>query len=83
MGNTQAREQIHLLIDNVQDEAFLRALHAMLSTYLDTEADPIIGYELDGRAVRASEARAELLAEVETARNGEYYTLEDIRDEDI
>jgi adenine/guanine phosphoribosyltransferase-like PRPP-binding protein len=81
--NIEISSQIHLLLDKVEDESFLKAIHAMLSVYLSKEEDPIIGYEADGEPITASMARRELLAEVEAARRGEYTTLDDLRNEAI
>lgn len=81
MSTAEIRTEIHDYLDRVEDESFLKVVHSMLGTYMKEQADPIIGYEIDGTPVRASEARKQLLAEVEAAKRGEYTTLEDFKKE--
>ncbi len=79
MSTAEIRQELHRLIDQI-DDRMLKAVFAMVRTY-EAEEDPIIGYDTDGKAVRASEAREQLLAEVAAAKRGEYTTLEDFKKE--
>jgi hypothetical protein len=80
MSAIELREEINRYLNQV-DEGFLKVVHSMLDTYVREKDDPIIGYEIDGTAVRASEARRQFIADIEAAKRGEYITLEDLEKE--
>lgn len=81
MSAAEIKTQIGQYLQKVEDEHFLKVVHSMLATYVEGAKDPIIGYELDGTPILASEAKAELIADVEAAKNGAYITLEDLKKE--
>lgn len=83
MSAVEIRAEIDSLLDKVQgqNESFLKVVHSMLSTYVQGQEDPIIGYETDGTPVTASaflEQADEAMAAVE---RGEYITLEELEKE--
>lgn len=57
------------------DDNFLAAVHAMVGTYVKKQADPIIGYEADGTAVKASIAKAQFAEDL--SKPEEFITVED------
>lgn len=83
MSAAEIRSEIDNLLDRVQDknESFLKVVHSMLSTYVQEQEDPIIGYEVDGTAITVStflEQADKAMADVE---RGEYITLEELKKE--
>ncbi len=81
MSTIDLKAQVHSQIDEL-DEGFLKVIYAMLKTYKEQQqADPIIGFDVDGKPKRASTMQTELRKEVETARNGKYTTIEDLNKE--
>lgn len=80
MSTSNIRSDVHRMIDEL-DEPFLKAVHAMLQTYTQEQADPIIGYELDGTPIHASVAKAQFKAELERVKQGEFVTIEDLEKE--
>lgn len=81
MSAIELRAQVHQHIDEL-DEAFLKVIYAMLETYQQQQqADPIIGFDVDGKPKRASIMKMELKKEVEEAKKGNYTTIEDLKKE--
>ncbi len=80
MSATQIKEEIRAYLDEV-DESLLKAVHAMLSTYAKEEEDPIIGYDVEGTPMRASEAKVEFKKRLEAVDQGAYLTLEELKKE--
>ena len=78
MSATQIKEEIVAYLDEV-DESLLKAVHAMLSTYTNEEEDPIIGYDVEGTPMRASEAKVEFQKRVEAVQAGQFTTTDEIR----
>lgn len=81
MSAAEIRAEIDRYLDQVKDESFLQVVHSMLDTYVQQQQDPIIGYDADGNAVRASEARKQFEEDLEGVERGEYTTLEDFEKE--
>lgn len=78
MSTTEMRQAVHEYIDQL-DEKFLKAVLAMVRTYMEQEEDPIVGYDpVDGTPLKASVLREELAKEVEAARKGKYITAEEL-----
>jgi len=77
MSNAEIKTEIIQYLDKVKDESFLKVVHSMLNTYLQQQEDPIIGYDTEGNAVRASEARRQFEEDLEGVKQGQYTTLED------
>lgn len=79
MSAIELRAQVHQQIEEL-DDAFLKVIYAMLATYKEQQqADPIIGFDVDGKPKRASTMQKELKKEVEAARAGNYTTIEDLK----
>lgn len=77
---TIAEKRAHVLeLLNQVDDDFLAAVHAMVETYVRLKEDPIIGYEADGTAVRASVARAQF--EEDLSKPEEFVSLEDFKEQ--
>lgn len=79
MSIEEKREAIHRFIDQIEDERFLHALHAMAKAY--AEYDPIIGYDIEGNPKQASVMKAKYLAALEAVEKGEYITIEELEKE--
>lgn len=81
MSIQQIRQEIDQYLDQV-DESFLKVVHAMLTTYTnEQEEDPIIGYDVDGTPMYASQAKEEFQRRIEAVERGEYLTIEELRKE--
>lgn len=79
MSVVELRSEIELFLGQVKDESFLKAIHAMLNTYVSEKVeDPVIGYDVDGTPIHASALGEELDKEVEAAREGNYITAEEL-----
>ena len=77
MSATEIREDIHRLVDQV-DEGFLKALHALLAAY-NEERDPILGYRAaGGEPVHASQVEEEFEQIVRDVKQGNYITIEEL-----
>jgi len=79
MSTAEKREAIHKFIDQLEDDRFLHALHAMVKAY--AEYDPIIGYDIEGNPKRASVMKAKYMAALEAVEKGEYITIEELEKE--
>jgi len=91
MGQAEARihdeevlkQEIIKELDLV-DSKMLRIVHSMMRAYAverQLEEDPIIDYEADGTPVRSSEFLKEARGLVEEVRNGEFVTMEKLKEE--
>ena len=80
MSAVEMREQVHQLIDQL-DERLLKAVHAMLGTYVQKYVDPIVGYEADGTPITASTLEQQADEAVTQIERGEYTTLEELEKE--
>ncbi len=78
MSTVEIRSEIELFLDQV-DESFLKVVHSMLNTYLEQQKDPVIGYEVDGTPVHASEARKQFAEDLQ--KRDEFMSLEDFEKE--
>ena len=79
MSSLEIRHEIDFFLGQVKDESFLKVLHSMLGTYVQEQEDPIIGYETDGTAVRASVAKAQFAEDLNKPE--EFISLEDFEKE--
>ena len=81
MGAAEIRAEVHQIIDQLDDN-FLKVVHSMLDTYVQQmEEDPIVGYDVDGRPLYASEAKEEYAKRVAAMKEGKSTTIEDLRKE--
>jgi hypothetical protein len=78
MTITEQRSHAVELLDKVDDD-FLAAVYAMLETYVRLKEDPIVGYEADGTAVRASVALEQF--EEDLSKPEEFVSLEDFKEQ--
>jgi len=72
MSSIEVREEVHELIDQVDDK-FLNAVHSMLETYVQQEQ----GYGSIDNPISAIEMKNQLREEVEKARQGQYITVDE------
>ena len=77
MSTSEVRSSIDNLLDVVQDknEAFLKVVHSMLATYANELEDPVIGYEINGQPVLASEAKTQFAEDL--SKRDELMSVED------
>ena len=81
MNPTQIRSEVHQMIDRL-DEHLLAAVHSMLATYeKKQEEDTIVGYDIKGAPLWASQLRAELLREIELVEQGNFMGIEELEKE--
>jgi len=80
MSTIEMKTQIYDYVEQLQDDNFVQAIHAMLDAYVSKQKDPVIGYELDGTPQYASEMRAVYDRRVEAVERGEYITLEELEE---
>lgn len=81
MNQVQVRFEVHQMVDRL-DEHLLAAVHSMLATYEQKkEEDTIIGYDIKGTPLLASELRAELLREIELVEQGNFMSIEALEKE--
>jgi hypothetical protein len=81
MNQVQVRFEVHQMIDRL-DEHLLAAVHSMLATYEQKqEEDTIIGYDIKGTPLLASQLRAELLREIELVEQGNFMSIEALEKE--
>ena len=78
MSTVEMREQVHRLVDEI-DERLLHAVYAMLESYVQYDTDPIEGYDLDGRPMRATELMDKYEAGLAEVKAGNYTTIEELR----
>lgn len=79
----EIRAEIDNLLDKVQDknESFLKVVHSMLSSYVQGQEDPVIGYETDGTPVTVSAFLEQADKAMAAVERGEYITLEQLKKE--
>ena len=74
------RAEIQSYLEKVEDESFLKVVHSMLGTYVQEQEDPIEGYDLEGRPMRASELMDKYEAGIAAVKAGNYITVEELRE---
>ena len=80
MNAADIRLEINQYLELVKDERFLKVVHSMLNTYIQENVeDPIIGYDIEGAPVRASEARKQFAEDLQ--KRDEFMSLEDFEEE--
>ncbi len=80
MSTVEIRTELHRFIDEM-DEKFLKVVHSMINTYRKESLDPIIGFDVDGVPLYASEAKKRFKEQLEGVKRGEYITIEDLEKE--
>ena len=79
MTTKELRQQCHDMIDRIEDERFLNVLLDLMNSLERNFGDPIIGYEANGEAVRASVAKAQFAEDL--SKPEEFMTIEDFERE--
>ena len=64
MTTEELRQHCHDSIDQIDDERILKVILDLVNSLERHLGDPIVGYEADGTAVRASEAKAQFAADL-------------------
>ena len=80
MSTAEMRAEIQSYLEKVEDESFLKVVHSMLGTYVQEQEDPIEGYDLEGRPMRASELMDKYEAGIAAVKAGNYITVEELRE---
>jgi hypothetical protein len=79
MTTDELRQQCHDMIDRIEDERLLNVLLDLMNSLERNFGDPIIGYEANGEAVRASVAKAQFAEDL--SKPEEFMTIEDFEKE--
>ncbi len=79
MSTIELKTQIHEYVEQLQDDNFVQAIHAMLDTYVAKQQDTIIGYDVNGHPKYASEMQKKYEEGVEEIKKGEGKTLEEMK----
>ena len=77
MSKSEIRSQINTYLEQLGD-SFLKAIHSMLATYVKEQNEHIIGYDINGKPITASEAKVQY--DKDLVQNGFYSTIEDIKE---
>jgi len=78
MSVIEIKNQIHQYLDEV-DDSFLKAIHSMLDTYVKGQKDAIIGYDVAGKPLYASQAKKQYENDLKAVEKGEFMTAKDLR----
>jgi len=82
MSALEIRTEIKNYLEQIKDESFLKVVHSMLNTYVNEQMeDPVVGYDMDGTPLYASEAKKLFEEDLKAVEQGEYITREDLRKE--
>jgi len=79
MSTEELRAKVKEQINQIDDVRFLKVILAMCQAYEKEFGDPVIGYEVDGTAVRASEARKQFAEDL--SKPEEFMSVEDFEKE--
>ena len=80
MTITEKKAQIHDYLEQVDDN-FVEAIHTLFNAHLSGKAQDVIGYKADGTPSFSSveEMKAELDRRVESVKNGNYFTFDELK----
>lgn len=78
MSALQVKTQIHRYLEKVEDEKFLRVVHAMLHTYVE-EQQNIVGYHANGEPLSIEAAKAKYEEGMAAYKRGESKSLESVK----
>ncbi|MBC6995806.1 hypothetical protein QWY85_17675 [Neolewinella lacunae] len=79
MTTVEMRQRCHDMIDQIEDERFLKVLLDLMKSIERNFGDPVIGYEADGTAVKASVAKAQFAEDL--SKPEAFMTVEDFERE--
>ncbi len=77
MSTAQLKTQIHVYLDAVKDETFLKVVHSMLNTYLQ-EQQIVVGYRSDNQAIAQDELLENLKESEAAIERGEFLTIDEL-----
>ena len=79
MSNTELKTQINEYLDQVDDN-LLKAVYAMLNTYVEEQKEAVIGYDIAGKPIFASAAKAQYAKDIEEVEKGTYTTIKTLKE---
>ena len=80
MSAIELKNQIHQYLDQV-DDSFLKAIHSMLDTYVKGNENAVIGYDVHGEPILASQAKKQYEKDLKAVEKGAFITAKDLRKE--
>lgn len=78
MNAKELKNKIHQYLDQV-DDSFLKAIHSMLDTYVKGQKDTVIGYDVKGEPILASQAKKQYEKDIKAVEKGAFITNKDLR----
>jgi|GEM_PF-2081646 len=75
MTTEDLRQHCHETIDRIEDERMLKVLLDLVNSLERHFGDPVIGYEADGTAVKASVAKAQFAEDL--SKPEEFMSIDD------
>ncbi len=67
-------------IEKVDDEHFLKVVHAMLDTYVNPSEKPnIVGYDIEGKPLLADDLEQIYASRVEAMKQGKAISITDLK----
>lgn len=78
MSSIEIKAQINEYLEEV-DESLLKAIHSMLNTYIKGKKEAIIGYDMKGKPLLASDAKKQYEKDIIAAEKGEFITAKNLR----
>ncbi|MEM8525262.1 MAG: hypothetical protein AAGG68_11485 [Bacteroidota bacterium] len=76
MTTVDIKTDLHQFIDDL-DEHFLRAVHAMVTTYL--AKDEVIGYKMTGEPITQRDLEQQIEQSEQQIKEGKYLSTEELR----
>ena len=80
MSAVEIRTEINSYLKTIEDERFLKAVHAMLDTYVKAQKNAIEGYDLEGNPKTANELMDKYEAGIAAVEAGDFITVEGLRE---
>ena len=78
MSAIEIKNQIHQYLEEV-DDSFLKAIHSMLDTYVKGKKDTVIGYDVKGEPILASQAQKQYEKDLKAVEKGAFITNKELR----
>jgi|AntRauTorckE5430_2_1112549.scaffolds.fasta_scaffold04621_1 hypothetical protein len=79
MTTEELRQHCHEVVDRIEDERMLNVLLDLVDSLERHFGDPIVGYETDGKAIRASVAKAQFAEDL--SKPEEFISIDDFERE--
>ena len=80
MSTAEMKAEIQTLIEQAED-SYVEVIHTLLDAHVGKQADPIVSYDLEGNPQYASQMRDIYLKELEEVKNGNFVTLDELKEE--